>query len=74
MAKKTAKKRTVKKKAARRRNSTATTPSIDRSWEAENAADTLMRAEEIRNNPSLLKRAEARLAKKQRIVKKAMKR
>lgn len=62
------------KKAAKKRSLNTTGPqvSVDRDWEAENAADTLMRAEEIRGNPRLLKRAEKRLQKKAAVVKKAM--
>jgi len=47
-------------------------PKIDR-WEAENAADTLMRATEITANKPLLRKANAVLIKKQKAVKKALK-
>lgn len=37
----------------------------DRDWEAENAADTLLRAEEVKNKPALHKKAIVILKKRQ---------
>ena len=37
----------------------------ERDWEAENAADTLLRAEEVKNKPALHKKAIAILKKRQ---------
>ena len=39
--------------------------SRERDWEAENAADTLLRAEEIKNKPALHKKAVEVLKKRQ---------
>lgn len=57
----------VKKKTTKRRRAR-----ID-DWEAEGAADILMRAEEIRTNKALLNAVKRRLAKKTQLVDKAMK-
>ena len=55
------KKASPKKKAAEKKTSKAASvpvsPSTDKQWEAQNAADTLMRAAQIRSNPDLHGRA-----------------
>lgn len=65
-----------KKKVARKTRRKSNRPdavSVDRTFEAEQAADTLMRAADIEANKPLLKRAQAVLNKKQKAVSKAMK-
>ena len=44
----------------------------DREWEAQDAANTLLRAEEIRSNRPLLASAQRELGKRQKAVEKAM--
>ena len=41
------------------------TKTDEKDWESENAADTLLRAEEVKNKPELLKKAVAILRKRQ---------
>ncbi len=47
-----------------KKSTKASVPSIDRSWEARDAMNTLMRAQEIQKNKGLMRRVEAE-AKKQ---------
>jgi len=44
----------------------------EKDWEAESAGDTLVRAEEIRNNPVLYKKAMAVLLKKEKALDEAL--
>jgi len=54
------------------RNTVKRAPKIDK-WEAESAADTLMRAADISTNKPLLRMANTILVKKQKAVQKALK-
>ena len=45
---------------------------VEKDWEAESACDTLIRAEEIRNKPALLKKAMALMEKRQKALNEAM--
>ena len=45
----------------------------EKQWETENAASTLKRAEEIKANKPLLKRAQTQLKKEQQAINKAVK-
>ena len=47
-------------------------PKIDK-WEVENAADTLMRANEIKQNKVMMRRAKAVLTKRQKAISKVIK-
>ena len=47
---------------------TASAPGVDRDWEVENAVDTLIRAEEIRNDAKLMKKVRPALARRQKQV------
>ena len=44
----------------------------EKDWEAESAADSLIRAEEVKNNPKLLKSATAVLKKRQEAANEAV--
>uniref|UniRef100_A0A6M3KEE2 Uncharacterized protein n=1 Tax=viral metagenome TaxID=1070528 RepID=A0A6M3KEE2_9ZZZZ len=44
----------------------------EKDWEAENACDTLIRAEEIRNKPALLKKAMGVMEKRQKALNEVM--
>lgn len=44
----------------------------EKDWESENACDTLIRAEEIRNKPSLLKKATAVMEKRKKALNEAL--
>jgi len=58
MAKKAApKKAAAKKRKTSKAVSVPVSPTTDKQWEAQNAADTLMRAAQIRSNPELHGRA-----------------
>ena len=48
-------------------------PSMDRKFEIQSAADTLMRAEEVRQNKSLMKAARGELSKRAVAINKAKK-
>ena len=50
----------------------ATVSKSEKDWEAESACDTLIRAEEIRNKPSLLKKAMEVMEKRQKALNEAM--
>lgn len=45
-----------------------TMPRSEKDWEAESAADTLMRAEEVKRKPALLKKAMAILEQRQKAL------
>lgn len=67
-------KKAKKKKIKRRKRKKATTRFIVSSdnYEAENAADTLMRASEINDKPSLLRKAKAVLKRRQKAITKTI--
>jgi hypothetical protein len=60
------KKKPIKKRAAKQTNGLASYPKVSeqKKWETEEALRTLRRAEEIKGNPSLMKRVSS-MAKKE---------
>ena len=62
----------AKRKATRHR-SAPTAISSDRKWEIQNAADTLMRAQEIQQNSALMRQAKTELRKRQTAIRKTIK-
>ena len=63
----------AKKKKARRTVAKTASPKIAK-WEVQNAADTLIRANEIQTNRPLLRRAKGELKKRQKAITKVIKR
>jgi len=71
MAKKIAKSKP--KKSAPKRNRVSNQPRMDRKFEIEHAADTLMRAAEVKQNPKLMSDAKKELVSRQKALIKVIK-
>ena len=66
-------KKTVKKTPTKTRSSNVSIPARgEKRWEAESAADTLMRATEIQSNPLLHSQAKAVLKQREKQIKKTI--
>jgi len=61
-------------KKAKKKSTVSAQPTMDRKWEVQSAADTLIRALEVKDNRSLYKAAKSELKKREKAIKKVIKR